>query len=207
MVPTAETGLSSEGNDICYVWLLDFPLIAGVGTYRELLVVVPCALGSRRVAYTAAAYVTNDAAMAAGRERNGIPKKFAAIDWELCNDQIVGRVRRSGVEFATLGMTLDAAVPDDELAALQDGLNGPSVNWLSIPGHRPEGGAAFAGLFETRLSATVRRAIKGRGFIDLRPSAADPLYRLKAEALGSMYYQLDLTLRDPSVASREGDGR
>jgi hypothetical protein len=40
MIPVAETALRHDGKETFYVWLLDFPLIAGVGTYRELLVVV-----------------------------------------------------------------------------------------------------------------------------------------------------------------------
>lgn len=201
MVPTDETSLRHDGSNVCHLWLLDFPLIAGAGSYRELLVIIPCMLDDRRVAFTSAAYVTNDVALAAGRERNGIPKKLAEIDWGLCNEQIVGRVRRSGVEFVTMGMTLDSAVTAGELARHQEGLNGPSLNWMTVPAHRPEGGPAYSGLLESRLSATIKHGIKGRGFVDLRPSAADPLFELNATALSATYYQLDVTLRDPTIPS------
>ncbi|MDY7082129.1 MAG: acetoacetate decarboxylase family protein, partial [Halobacteria archaeon] len=94
-----------------------------VGTYNEFLAVVQVKDTNGDMAYYIPyIYVTNDAAMAAGREWAGAPKKIADIEMEKDKDVLQGTMERpEGKRLLTItskpeerakGGIIDALLPD-----------------------------------------------------------------------------------------------
>lgn len=174
--------------DRAIVWTLDCDRIAGPGSYRELMMNVQADVEGQTLTTTPFIYVDNDAAVASGREVLGLPKRQASLDNRMYNDQRIGRAIRSGVEFLTLGMTLDSEGSDEDIATTQRRLSATSGNFI---GDR---------LVTGTMTAEVTRLIHGRGFIDTRASASDPVYQLQLEAVGSATLaEVNLTLNPPTA--------
>lgn len=183
--------LLPEGLDLkrpanVVAWAMRCEGIAGVGSYTELMLNVLAVKDGKTVSTTPFIYVDNDAAMASGREVLGVPKRIATFDQQMVNDQIITRATRSGVDFATLGMTMDREGSLEDRSKFKSALEMPSLNLVN--------GSLVRGTME----ATVHRVIHGRGFIDARPSASDPLYLLRPQAVSATYLQCDLRLIPPT---------
>lgn len=181
------------------IWCLEFPTIAGCGAYNEFLMLTSCSLDGEQGAFNVWIYVNNDAALSAGREITGIPKKLAQIDVHQKNDQRVATITRSGVEFARVGMTLDAEAPGSAVEEAQAGFSAPAWNFRHIPNPSDPDHPACSQITETRMSGRVHRVITGRGFVDFSPSASDPIWELYPEVVGASYIELDLVLPAPTI--------
>lgn len=99
--PKSVEPLLPEGVDLAMemagFWVGDYGL-STVGVYREALVAIPVKTGDISLAYYIPyIYVTNDAALAAGRELAGAPKKLGRIELSI-NDYglVVGTLDRGG---------------------------------------------------------------------------------------------------------------
>lgn len=184
-------GLELADPATVMAWTLHCEAIAGVGAYREFMVNTVATSGDRTIATTPFIYVDNDASMASGREVLGMPKRIAEIDQQFHTDQLVARVRRAGVEFVTLGMTLDREGDQSDRDRTARWLGAASLN-------RARDGT----LIEGGMDVDVTRVVHGRGFIDVRPSAADPLHRLRPVATRATYVRGSLTL----LATRPAGG-
>jgi len=188
--------LEVNARGLAFINVIEYGVIAGANPYHEFVMTVPCHLGQQqRGVYCLWIYVDSDNAMAGGREVFGVPKKMAAIDLGWHGDQIVATATRSGVTFATVGMTLDTECASDYLPKVAKGFGTPMWGLREFPGH--EGTTAVRELVEASASAEVHRAIKGRAFVDFRPSAADPLHLFAPRAIEGLYYELDLVMRTP----------
>ena len=172
-----------------FAWSLKCVGIGGVGTYHEFMINTTAECDGTKVTTTPFIYVDNDAAMASGREVLGIDKRLAQIDSAYDNDQLIVRTQRSGIEFATFGMTLDREGSDSDRAGFEKRLSVPTVNKFGDK------------VIEGGMSCDVRRVVHGRGFIDTRPSAADQLYRLKPVATSAVMIRGDFTLLEPRIRS------
>ena len=62
--------------------------------------------------------VTDDLAMAAGRERFGYPKKMAAINFKREGDQVSGSIERHGARFFEVQAAMDEQAVDEGFKAL-----------------------------------------------------------------------------------------
>lgn len=191
--------LEVSASGAAQIWCLEFPTIAGCGAYNEFLMLTACSLDGEDGAFNVWIYVNNDAALAAGRELTGIPKKLAQIEFDHVNDQRVARIVRSGIEFATVGMTLDSEGPSDLIEAAQSGFAAPAWNFRHIPNPVDPDQPTCSQITETRMSGKVHRVIEGRGFVDLKPSASDPIWQLNPIVTGAQYIELDLVLPAPSI--------
>jgi len=67
--------------------------------YYETLVCVPCLIDGQPIFYVPYIYVTNDSAMAAGREAAGFPKKIAEISIDRFGDRVDTYVQRGEREI------------------------------------------------------------------------------------------------------------
>jgi len=191
--------LKIDDSGLAQIWCLEFPVIAGCGAYNEFLMLTSCTLAGEQGAFNVWIYVDNDAALGAGREIAGIPKKIAHIDVTSCNDQRLGRVTRSGVEFARVGMTFDTEGDRAACESAAEAFAVPAWNFRHIPGIDGEGGPICSQITETRMSGHVHKIIYGRGFVDFSPSAADPLWHLKPKVTEATYMELDLILPLPKL--------
>ena len=69
------------------------------GPYKELIVAIPCLFKGEMYLYVPFIYVTNDAALAAGREMGGWPKKIADIRMERAGNDWRLSFSRNGAEL------------------------------------------------------------------------------------------------------------
>ncbi len=67
-----------------------------VGPYNEALQTIECAHEGVTLGFVARIVLDNDAALAAGREVLGYPKKLAVVDWRQDGDRLEVRVGRRG---------------------------------------------------------------------------------------------------------------
>lgn len=175
------------------LWALHADDIAGVGRYNELMLNIVTTFRGRTATWTPHIFVDNDASMASGREVLGLDKRIAEITVGRFNEQIVVRTKRSGIEVATMGMTLDAEGDADDLAQYERALGYPSLHSV--------GGRLIEGHLE---NIVVKRVIHGRGFVDIRPSAADPLHQLGLREVGpAQFVKADYDLVPPRLLDEE----
>jgi hypothetical protein len=186
------------------------------GPYNELLTVIPCLHDGQMWLYVPLIYVTNDAALAGGREIGGWPKKLAKIDFDRVGDEYRCTLERHGERLASVRMTIggplfSTPLPADKTVSLPDPYN------MTLPLPPPTGSpqesvalptASFKVMpavgSDTPLVARVIGApwrLKGTfssgsgGSASYRPSDEDPFYKLPIlKILGSMYFEGNMTL-------------
>ncbi|ASU83675.1 hypothetical protein CDO52_13525 [Nocardiopsis gilva YIM 90087] len=117
---------------VCTAWGADFPQTT-YGPYRESFLFVQVDLDVRGYNYNPFIYVTNDAAMAAGRETWGFPKEFADIRVDTSQHQMITTTDRpAGRRIMTLTTTPERPADPAELGAL------PVLTLRKIPASRPD---------------------------------------------------------------------
>jgi acetoacetate decarboxylase len=169
------------------------------GPYLEALQMVACQYQGTSLLYMARMFVTSDAAMAAGREIWGFPKKLGHIELEVTNGAIHAVVERpAGVQIcevtAQVGVTLDPkSLPPAPLAATLRMLPAPAlaaspevVELVTMP----------ATPFDAVWNATNWSCVFGQ-------SADDPWQSLPVAAqIAATYTKTAFTLGDGTVAVR-----
>lgn len=179
----------------------DYPFTT-LGRYRELIALVQVTDPEGEIAnYIPYIYVTNDAAMAAGREIAGAPKKIADI--ELCHDGtgVQGIVERPE-DVRLLTMTGNPEDRIDDESILSEFMP-ESSSLLSVRALPPvEGGDGVAQMVRWSSDMTFKQSTTGPEVwlgpasvsFDTR-STRDPLYKLEPdEYLTGMYSRFDMTL-------------
>lgn len=175
----------SLASDKAIAWSLTCPSIGGVGAYSEFMINATATFRGETVSTTPFIYVDNDAAMAAGREKLSLDKRLATFQRRQVGEQVSTDVTRAGVRFASFGMTLDQEGSPSDITRYQ--------RWLSYPATN----AYTEGVIRSWVSPTVHRVVRGRGYIDLRPSAADRLFELHATASSAVQLDVDLVMEAP----------
>lgn len=173
-----------------------------VGEYHEVLWLIEVEdLNGERTNYLPYIYVTNDAAMAAGRELAGAPKKMAHIDLGREGDSIQGTLERpTGKRLLTVTAKPEQRVGEDVLESVLSGDGG----LLSVR-HLPpiEGGDGLTQLVKWYTRMDFETGPNGRpkvwtGPIDVAydtHSAVDPVDRIPIdELLVGAYAQFDMVL-------------
>lgn len=153
-------------------------------------------------------YVTTDAAMAAGRELLGAPKKLATITLGWQNDVIQGALERpTGKRLITLTVKPDSRIdPVMSAALVRERTNLYSVRHLSpIAG---KGGVTQ--LIKWYSETTVRQDARGRDIMFAgptsltydSPSVIDPVHKLAVgELIMGGYSRFDLRLGATQILS------
>jgi acetoacetate decarboxylase len=183
------------------IWMSRYSF-STLGEYNEFISLIQVRDAKGKMAsYIPYIYVTNDAAMAAGRELAGAPKKLAKIELRKDLDLIQGTLERpSGKRLSTLtfkpegrarGGVIDAVLPrHTPLLSVRhlppinggDGLT-QLVRWYAeIYFHRdPEGERA---IWMGPISITYDS-----------PSMIDPVHKIEiGNILGGFYFQFDMVL-------------
>jgi acetoacetate decarboxylase len=169
------------------------------GPYLEALQMVSCQYNGTNLLYMARMFVTSDAAMAAGREIWGFPKKIGNIELDVTNGAIHALVERpAGVKIcevtAQVGASLDPkTLPPAPLAATLRMLPGPAlaaapvvVELVTLP----------ATPFDAVWTATNWTCAFGQ-------STEDPWQSLPIAAqIAATYTKTGFTLGDGTVAVR-----
>lgn len=151
-------GLDMAPDPMITVVFADYPDTT-IGPYREAIVLVGCSYRGTVGLYCPFIYVDSDAALAAGREVWGFPKKFADIELDATGSTVRGRLSRLG--SALLVLDGDAPEPTDPAVA-------GAAAALPIYNHKVVPGVAAREpdvdcLTEVRLEMTGREAWLGSG--------------------------------------------
>jgi acetoacetate decarboxylase len=189
-------------SDLCILnvyWMHDAEWF---GVYGESAFQLPVALpdGSAAV-YSPFLVLGSDAAVAAGRELYGQPKKAGSVSLAPDGDLLVGRVSRNGIDIATATMCWkQERLDSDPLADLVPGA-ARNVNLRVLP----DGDDAVRRELVVRTfeDVVVREAWAGPATLELRPNAQAPVHRLVVDEIALGLHRLvDLTLPPGAVVHR-----
>ena len=180
-------------------------------TYRESALFISAAFNGEEGNYCLAMPVTNDIAMAAGREIVGFPKKMADIYFKKDGNTMQGWTERRGIRFMEIRAKLTGKFNDpaalDILAATpraEDG-SGTVTSYIFKYFPAPEGGGAFD--YKPRLvkQETVFRSKEmqfGEAEIIFKPSDYDAWEEVEVvKMLGAMYTRGDNSMVGAKVVA------
>jgi acetoacetate decarboxylase len=145
-------------------------------------------------AYSPLLFVELDAAVAAGREIYGQPKKSGTIGIVPDGDLLVGRLRRNGIDVLT------ATTPYKQTPGTADDLERhaafrTNVNLKVIPATDGSGAAVRELTARTLADVVVHEVWRGPGTLELRPNAQAPVHLLPVlEVVEAFHWVADFTL-------------
>ena len=178
-----------------------------LGPYSEFVSLIQVQDESGTVGmYVPYIYVTNDAALAGGRELPGAPKKLARIDLSFEYEIVQGILERpSSKRLVTFVMKPSSRMDPGVLAAIMPEET-PFYSLRYLPA--PPGGTSVRELVKWYSRTSVKKDSWGEELVFSGPgcltydshSVIDPLHRLEIGAvLGNVYMEFDLRLGDASV--------
>jgi acetoacetate decarboxylase len=203
--------LKPARNNLVYAWQNEFHA-SGLGSYHEAVITVPVELDGQPGLYAAYLYLDSDAAIAAGREIYGFPKKFAQFSMSKEGNGFLRSVERGGKKI--FGISLRSTKPGkaEDLAALAN----PIFNFKRIPSIRKGAAPDVMQLTATTLqNVVVHKLLEGNATIQFGRSQDDPVWLLEPEhILKGIYCELDFDLtygevvyeykEEPAMASPVG---
>jgi acetoacetate decarboxylase len=186
------------------------------GPYNEFMPVIPCLHEGELYLNVPLIYVDNDAAMAAGREIGGWPKKFAKIEFDRIGDEYRCSLERHGERLASSSVKIGGKLFSTPLPADKPVTLGYPWN-MTLPMPPPTGKEQESYALPTASLKVVPQVgsdepvvarvvgspwhMKGdfykasQGSISYRKSDADPFYKLPVlKVLGATYFEGDMTL-------------
>lgn len=165
------------------------------GNYYESAVHIPVRLPSAGIegAYSPYLFLSNDGAVAAGREIYGQPKKSGQPRLELRDDLFVGTVSRNGIDVITTTMAYKHnRVDPNELTQLANFRT--NINLKIVPG--ADGNPAICQLTAREFAdVRIHECWMDDITVELRPNAQAPVYRLPVrEVVRGFYWRADFKL-------------
>ena len=172
------------------MWIGEYKVVEPfVLPYTEFGMSITSTLNGKSVEYSTNLYLDDDAAITAGREVWGWPKKHAVMSYQQSGGKVVATVKRKGVEIvrATFEATGDLPIkPADPLML---------ANLKTIPSVRAGAKPDVQQITGTPVSDTVRVLKSGKATLQLRSSPDDPLGKIPVkEILDAMYSESDFVL-------------
>lgn len=182
-------------GDAIEVFVLYAPDVEGLGTYSEGGVVVQARYGDAVGAHMLTEYVTSDAALLAGREIWGYPKKLADVTLDENGNGIRGTVTRNGVDLIDIEFTSGDVSFD--APQLFPRLQVKRIPRADEPGYDVDHVVrlGFEGDSTDFDAASVESRITGSGTVEFGTSPTDPLGPLgPTEVVGGAFTVGDFTL-------------
>ncbi len=139
-----------------------------IGPYREVVVLISAEREGTPGMFCPLIYVDSDAALCAGREIWGFPKKLADIEFEQEGDEVRARLVRAGIELLSLSGSIEERVDPTAFAAL-GAL--PIYNRKLIPGVAAKE-ADVDHLTQVHLEIVTHEATTGTGLLQAAGEAA-----------------------------------
>ena len=161
-----------------------------LGPYSSAIVRLNCLWQGQPKGYVCYQIVTGDAAMSAGREVWGYPKKLGHVELIKEHQVLTALVERPrGLRICTAIVRPEAPLDEDAIASLATTLRRPTVCLKVIPSPVEGEGPALAQLVESGGSATVTELWQGTGSVSFDTlSAIDPWHRLAVKRVTGAYY-------------------
>jgi acetoacetate decarboxylase len=188
--------LKPAGQPIAMAFVANYPRTNFDVTYKESALFVRASYNGEEGNYCLAMPVTNDMAMAGGREIFGFPKKIADIHFKRDGESVEGWTERRGFRFMGVRAKLTGKFNDEQaresfMAAGMDKdgtLKGISYNFKHFPA--PEGGTFDYNPRLIRQETILRPKVMqfGEAEIILKESAYDPWVEVEVvKMLGALY--------------------
>ncbi len=177
---------------------------SSVGSYTEAIQQIQCEWEGLRRSYVSKILLDNDAAIAAGREIYGFPKKHAFVELKRAAGEFTGTLERpKGHRLLSMTMSLQQShpVPGEQS-------EGGILSLRVIPDAEDSGRPSIVELVETKMQTTVKEAWTGLGSLEFGPpSEADPWSALPVrKLLGATHAVLDFELPLGRVVKRYHSG-
>lgn len=155
--------------------------------YKESGVVVPVRYQGITAGYTIYMYSSDFAAILAGREVFGLPKKYADIKFIETEIGAVAVVMRRGIELIKIGFSFVSSEKQPEELTEVEKLNRGSLMMKAVP-KADEEGAAFRQIIFRDVARKVHDRRPGKAVVTLGELPGDPIYALGVEKIiGATY--------------------
>ena len=157
--------------------------------YIETGMSISSTLNGKNVEYSTNLYLEDDAAITAGREIWGWPKKYAIMSYKQNGEKIVATAKRKGVEIirVTFESTGDLPIKPTEPLML--------ANLKTIPSVRSGAKPDVQQITGTPYTESVRLLKSGKATLQLRSAPDDPLGKIPVkEIIEAMYSEYDNVL-------------
>jgi acetoacetate decarboxylase len=203
-------GVRIDGEPaVCAAWACHYPA-SSFGPYLEAYVVVRVVVAGERFWYQPVIVTDAEAPMAAGREVWGYGKKLAHLTWSGSGaggpgtEQHVMTVERpTGVRLMTLSMLPERLVDAAELSGLETAEMLPTLSHRVLPGLVDELVAVDVRPRSYRGADGRPDLWRGRGFVELHGSAADPWHAFgPTRVLDAFSARTDFVLPEGRVVPR-----
>ncbi len=181
-------------EDSVMMAMLGTPRAAGVGSYHEVLILVPASFEDMSGTYVAYQYSDRDIRLGSGREIYGWPKKEARFSVVEKDGMVRMVVERGDIEIIKASVVLGDLVKEPEKLAPPE----PRYfNLKIIPSVKQGAPPDVQQLTSTTLeNLRVNKAFVGNATLEFGMSPADPLHRIKVKQILAGYYlqnECDLT--------------
>jgi acetoacetate decarboxylase len=186
-------------------FVADYPKTSFCLPYKEGAILIAAEYNGTVGYYNPSMLVTNDIAMAGGREIMGYPKKIADIEYKKEETQISGSLTRHGIKFVELSVNLQEDSNEDRggeiLMALGEKPT-PYYNYLFL-NHPGTAKVMKAYLVELYLGQENFEGFEyGSGKISLNKSTYDPWYEVEVETiLGGFWFTQDTIMKRGEIVT------
>lgn len=202
--------LKPAARPIAMAFVANYPRTNFDVTYRESALFLRAEWEGVEGGYCLSMPVTNDIAMAGGREFFGFPKKIADVQLNRKGDTLEGWTERRGIRFMEIRakMTGKLNVEDAQEALMSGGMNpdgsieGVSYNFKHFPA--PEGmGFDYNPRLVKQITTMRPKEVKiGEAEIVLQPSDYDPWAEVEiVRVLGAVYIVGDNSMKSGAVVA------
>jgi acetoacetate decarboxylase len=206
--------LKPANRPIAVAFVANYPRTNFDVVYKESALFLLAIHNGEEGGYCLSMPVTNDIAMAGGREKFGFPKKMADIHFKREGHSVEGWTERRGIRFMDVRAKLtgkwnDTAAQEILMAALKPGGDGASklisYNFKHFPA--PEGGAFDYNPRLVRQETVMRpkEMLLGEAEIAFKSSDYDPWAEVEVvKMLGALYTKGDNSMINGTVVAEVG---
>ena len=207
--------LKPTDKPIVVAFIADYPSTNFSVPYKESALLVRASYNGQEGNYCLSMPVTNDMAMAGGREQWGYPKKMANISFKRDGDTVEGFTERHGIKFMQVkakltGKTNNDNAAMDELLAFgfkPDGeFSDIAFNFKHFPSPEPDAAFDYSPrLVSGEVVFRPKTFIFSEVEIELTPSDFDPWHEVPVKRmLGGFYSVGDNTMLNGNVLAEVG---
>lgn len=207
--------LKPAAKPLAMAFVANYPSTNFSLPYLESALFIRASFEGQEGFYCLAMPVTDDMAMAGGREIWGYPKKMASISLQRDGDSVEGSTERHGIQFLNIWANLTGNINDDsvmgELSDLgidpQGEYSATAFNFIHAPS--PLAGEAFhhkPRLIRGETTFKPKTFIFGEAEIEITPSEYDPWHDVPVKrVLGGFYSVGDNSMLMPGEMLAEVD--
>jgi acetoacetate decarboxylase len=177
--------------------VVNYPRTSFGISYYEGLLAIAAEYKEQPGMYILSVPVTNDMAMASGREIAGYPKKMADIYLNKDGQKATGWIERRGIRFIELQAELTGTVNDEEANSILSTFMGTAPTFFTYIRRPVAKGFSIEEsvyLCQFPLTQSIKEIEMGKGEIILKESKADPWIEIEIDTvIGALYTISDNT--------------